>query len=180
MTDTQDRNALATAMIRHRAAVEEFIQLACEIPDDLWETRTGAQWSPAQEAAHLVLTCRVYAVEVTDGPAVTPATFPRRIAEFESKILPRIIAGGFFPRGGVAPAIVEPSDSPASREELLYDLRSSANVFETAVMETFAQQPGRYVRHPYFGALTLVEAVIVNAEHTRHHARRLPLPPAHA
>jgi hypothetical protein len=59
-------------------------------------------------------------------------------------VLPRILEGGWFPDGGRAPSTVVP------REQT------------------------RYVRHLYFGALTLSQSLRVCIEHTRHHTAFLP------
>ena len=48
-------------------------------------------------------------------------------------------------------------------------------MFDRATRAAYDVDPVRFVRHPYFGALTLPELAIVLTEHTRHHTRNLPV-----
>lgn len=173
MNQTTRQTALPDAIAEHRLAVENFMERVRRVPEEEWDTGTDGKWSAAQEALHIALTWQAYTFEVREGPAVTPDTFAARTPEFRAVILPRILAGNWFPTGPVAPPMVEPQEV-RTRDEVLHELAQNADRFEAAFVDAATRDPLRHVRHPYCGALTLAEAVIVDIEHTIHHGRKLP------
>ncbi|MQA91588.1 MAG: hypothetical protein GEU90_15425 [Gemmatimonas sp.] len=179
MTDQVVHNTgesdLVQALSRHRDAVELFIERAWPLSPADWITpRTQGKWTPAQEAMHLVLTYQAYLAELREGPAVTPETFAARLPGFRTEILPRILAGGWFPSGGVSPRTAQPDDARRDKADVLEELAACVRGFDQAVLEAAARDRHRFVRHPYFGTLRLDELVVVLAEHTNHHRKCLP------
>ena len=175
MQHTSDEDLLSQAVLRRHGAIERFVECARRVPDAEWLTpRAAGKWPPAQEAMHLVLTYRAYTAEARNGPSVTPETFVARNPKLRTEVLPRILAGDWFPSGAVSPAVAQPDDAPREKEDVLHDLIKYGREFASAVVEAAAKDPARFVRHPYFGALSLHELVIVLAEHAHHHRKHLP------
>lgn len=159
----------------HRAAIKEFIRRSEDVPGERWDRpRASGKWAPAQEVAHLVLTYRSYIIELLEGPVVTPDTYPARHVVLRARVLPRILKGNWFPSGGVSPEVTQPGTVSREKTALLKELSESVNGFESAAMEEAERNPGRYVRHPHFGALNLVDLIKVLTEHTKHHTKNLP------
>ena len=169
--EAEVRRVLAT----HAAAVEAFVACAREVPESAWaDPRETGKWTPCQEVLHLILTYREYGAEIADGPAVTAESFPARTPELREVILPRILAGGWFPSGAKSPKLARPDDAIREKDAALSELHERSKEFANAVMAATLSHPDRHVRHPYFGALGLTDLVIVLTEHTHHHRRHLP------
>jgi hypothetical protein len=159
---------------KHRTSVEKFAAAAEGIREDAWSIpREPGKWSPAQETRHLELIYRTLILELRRGKGVTPETFPPQREVFRVKFLPRILQGGWFPRGGVSPESAAPDDAPREKDEQIKQMKKQAAEFENAILETAASDPERYLRHPYFGALSLLEAVKVFSEHALHHLKNI-------
>jgi uncharacterized damage-inducible protein DinB len=170
-----DHETFLEALARNRAAVERFVGRAQAVAPQTWNVpRAAGKWSPAQEAVHLALTYQAYVAELRAGPSVTPETFPARNPELRTSVLPRIVAGDWFPSGVVAPSPARPGEGPRDQREVVDQLVERARAFEEAVVEARTRDPARCVRHPYLGALQLAELLAVIAEHAKHHSRNLP------
>ncbi len=158
----------------HQSVVEAFIRCAEKVPDEHWNTsRTPGTWTPSQEVTHLERTYREYVIELRRGPDVTPETFPPQREVFRVKILPRVLKGNWFPTGAVSPDPVKPDEISLEKAQQLTGLGKRVAEFENTIIEIASSHPERQVRHPYFGALGLIELSRVLAEHTRHHMKKL-------
>jgi len=158
----------------HQSVVETFIRCAEKVSDEHWNTFPApGTWTSSQEVTHLERTYREYVIELRRGPDVTPDTFPPQREVFRVKILPRVLKGNWFPTGAVSPDPVRPDEIPREKSSQLAGLRKRAAEFEETIIEIASTHPERQVRHPYFGALGLVELSRVLAEHTRHHMKKL-------
>lgn len=172
---TEIRGVLVMRQQEHAAVVAEVVRRAEALTPEAWRTpRAEGKWSPGQEVGHLVLAYAGFAGELRDGPDVTPETFAERIPGIRERALPRILEGGWFPSGGTSPRSAAPAEEPDAQEAALAALRENVALYDTEWMAAGARNPRRYVRHPFFGALTLEEHYRVVLEHTRHHAGVLP------
>lgn len=159
----------------HQAAIEAFITAAQRIPAaKAQEPRAPGKWTPCQEAAHLIRTYVGFTEAIEDGAGYAMMLPPERVAAVREKVLPKILAGDWFPSGGITPEQADPGPAPGMLAELLDQLRDAAQRFEAAVQRAEAAAPDRTVQHPYFGALTLADLVAVQAAHTLHHLKHLP------
>ena len=79
-----------------------------------------------------------------------------------------------FSSGAASPPAAQPDDAPREKGDVLEEVIEYARDFANAVVEAAAKDAARFVRHPYLGALSLHELVIVLTEHARHHRMHLP------
>ena len=85
-----------------------------------------------------------------------------------------IMYRGRIPRAVRAPREVRPEPESGSREALLSELANEIAAFETEFTACWSARPTTTVRHPFFGELSLHQAIHLAAVHTRHHAAFLP------
>ena len=159
----------------HRAAVAEFIDRARAIPADRWLVpRAEGKWTPAQEARHLVLTYEAFMKDLRTGEHMQLRGTPWRRRLWKVIGLPSIIWRKRIPRAVRAPREARPEWESASASSLLRELRSRTEEFESVFAATWTGEPKRRVTHPFFGGITLDDAIRLAAVHTRHHAAFLP------
>ena len=163
--------ALEARLERHGEAVETFIAQARRVPPGRHEApRAPGKWSPADEATHLVLTYREFAAVLEGAPEFTLLVPPEKAAQYRQTVLPRILAGNWFPRGAVAPDRVRPGESRQPLLATLGELHRVAERFHAAARSAAAGEPDRRWTHPYFGPVSLAELVDVLTAHAEHHA----------
>jgi hypothetical protein len=78
-----------------------------------------------------------------------------------------------LPSGASAPREIVPSDASPAREVALRELDLTFREFQIALRDAFARAPAYRVQHPYFGAITLRQTLVLSAVHTRHHVTLL-------
>lgn len=88
--------------------------------------------------------------------------------------LPSIIWRKRIPRAVRAPREARPDWESASASSLLPELQHRTAEFEAEFAAKWTGEPGRRVTHPFFGGITLDDAIRLAAVHTRHHAAFLP------
>lgn len=161
----------------HRAAVAEFIARANAIPADRWLVpRAEGKWTPAQEARHLVLTYEAFVKDLRSGEHMQLRGTPWRRRLWKLIGLPSIIWRKRIPRAVRAPREARPDWESTDANTLLGELLSRAEEFEAVFAGTWQGAPRRRVTHPFFGRITLDDAIRLAAVHTRHHAAFLPHP----
>jgi uncharacterized damage-inducible protein DinB len=159
----------------HQAAVVEFITRARAIPEHRWVTpRAEGKWTPAQEARHLVLTYEAFLRDLRTGEHMQLRGTPWRRRLWKLIGLASIIWRKRIPRAVRAPREARPDWESASASTLLPELLRRTEEFEAVFADTWSGEPRRRVTHPFFGAITLDEAIQLAAVHTRHHAAFLP------
>jgi hypothetical protein len=162
---------------RHADAIAMFIAQAKRIPTDRFALpRASGKWTPGQEVVHLVLTYTEFAAILAGSPEFTLLVPEERAAEFRRTVLPRILAGGWFPSGAAAPVRTQPEHPTDGCSAAVARLATAADVFHAAARTAAVTAGERHWRHPYFGPLPLRDFVVLLTEHVRHHARFLPIP----
>lgn len=159
----------------HRDAVEFFVSRARAIEEARWLVpRAEGKWTPAQETRHLVLTYRVFGDDLRSERrmALKGTPWRRRIWRFLG--WPSIKYAGRLPRAVRAPREVRPDAESAPRDALLLELTREVEAFERVFETAWRERPGTTVTHPFFGPLSLADAITLAAVHTRHHGRFLP------
>jgi DinB superfamily len=160
---------------RHAVAVAAFAQRARMVSPAEGETPRGpGKWTPAQETTHVTLSYRAFASAITTGQTLRLRVPLERALEFQRTVLPRILAGGWFPRGATAPDEAVPLDPVTPLPLGVDELEIAAREFDDVVSATFAHDPAFRTTHPYFGPMLLPELLSLMAEHTEHHLRFLP------
>jgi hypothetical protein len=163
----------------HRAAVAEYLARARAISTDRWLVPRGdGKWTPAEETRHLILTYRAFIADLRGEGTLRLKGTPllRRIWRFIA--LPIILYGRRIPRAVRAPREIRPEGETGERDALLLELHRAVFDFEAVFAETCRSSPGKRLTHPFFGELSLRQAITVAAVHTRHHAAFLPAAPS--
>src|SRR5437764_15296711 len=103
---------IETAIADNRAAVEAFAAAARAVDAASWNTpRAEGKWSPAQIAEHLAIVYEYNRTVVTRTAGKVVPTFVQPLARWF--IVTRTLKAGAFTRKGRAPAIFQPTASPA-------------------------------------------------------------------
>ena len=158
-------------------ATNDFADRAAAVPPERWrEPRTDGKWSPAQETHHLVLTYEVLLRELRGGRGMRLQLQSWQRLLLRWLVKPRLLRSGRFPRGVRAPREIRPSERVPDQEPLVARLRRHAAEFAAVVDRTRQTAPGRHLTHPFFGSLSLEEAVRMCEVHVRHHEAKLPPP----
>jgi uncharacterized damage-inducible protein DinB len=161
----------------HRDAVAAFAAHLRALSDDDATTPPAAgRWTPAQVTRHLTLTCRAFAAALNTGQDIGLCVSPERSRALYQAIVPRVLAGGWFPRGGVSPEIAMPMDEIPVVALAVDDLAAASGELDDAVAKAFARDPMTRTTHPYFGPMFLPELVSFLAAHVEHHRVLLPQP----
>ena len=138
--------------------------------------RAEGKWTPAQEARHLVLTYQAFLKDLLTGEHMQLRGTPWRRRLWKLIGLPSIIWGKRIPRAVRAPREARPDWESASADMLLPELLRRTAEFEAAFAAKWTAEPLRRVTHPFFGRITLDDAIRLATVHTRHHAAFVPVP----
>jgi len=161
----------------HRDAIAAFAAHVRSLTAvDAATPRATGKWTPAQETRHLTLTCRAFASAIETGHEIPLCVSPERSRELYRAIVLRVLAGGWFPRGGVSPEIAMPADEIPLVALAVDDLEAACREFDDAVATAFARDPMARTTHPFFGPMFLPELVGFLAAHVEHHRAFLPSP----
>jgi hypothetical protein len=159
----------------HREAVDEFFTRAAQVTSARWDLpRAEGKWSPAQEVKHIVLSYEAFTADLRGTAKMKLIGTPWKRVLWRAVGLTSILWLKKLPKGARAPREARPPEGPFNQDVLLADLRARTDAFETAFREAWANTRSRRVTHPYFGGLSLEDAIEMCRVHTRHHAAVLP------
>jgi hypothetical protein len=159
-----------TLIAEFRQCTGEFRAQVLDVEEARWAVpRTAGKWSPAEEVEHVILALELFLDQLRGGPAMRVITTGWRRGALRWLVLPWILRTGRFPKGAKSPRESRPTGE-RSRERLLQRL-SGAEAGLGEVIATGAQV--ERLTHPYFGALTVEQVLLLTVVHTRHHARSL-------
>ena len=131
--DSPNDVRLADLLRRHGEPVAAFIARARHIPPDgAARHRAPGKWTPIQEALHLALTYRAFTEVFVGGPEFTLLVAPDKAAHYHRTVLPRILAGDWFPNGAGAPDRTRPEDRDLTMPGALGQLQAAADEFHSA------------------------------------------------
>jgi uncharacterized damage-inducible protein DinB len=172
---TQDRSSgdagLGDRLRRHGDGVAAFIARARQVSAAAAACpRAPGKWTPIQEALHLTLTYRTFTAVFAGGPEFTLLVPPEKAAHYQRTVLPRILAGSWFPSGAAAPERTHPEDSGLTMPTALGQLQAASDEFHAACRAAAAADRGKTWTHPYFGPMSLPDLVALLTEHANHHA----------
>lgn len=171
--------AMMTVLATYERSAATFRTRAQQVPDDLWtRARAEGKWSPAEETEHIVLSHELFLAQLRGGPPMRAIATGWRLVLTRWLVLPWILRTGRFPRAR-APRESRPVATGAGRAELLARLdRAVAGVID--LLRRDEPTVVRRLRHPYFGAITVTQAVRLSSVHTDHHAGKLPATSGHS
>jgi hypothetical protein len=172
--DSSNDVLLAGHLRRHGEAIAAFIARARHVsPAGAARPRAPGKWTPIQEALHLVLTYRAFTAVFAGAPEFTLVVPPEKAAHYHRTVLPRILAGDWFPSGAGAPDRTQPGERDLTMPAALGQLQAAADEFHTACAAAAVSDATRMWTHPYFGPTSIPDLVGVLTEHAKHHARFL-------
>lgn len=153
----------------HHEAIEQVTATARDVSPAIWKTpREEGKWSPAQVVEHLALTYE-YNARVLSGTAGKGAPRFLRPLIRRAFITPALKAGRFT-RKGKAPKTFQPGPGSPAPADGIARFTAAASAFESALRASRPQA----VQHPFFGTLTAIDYLKLQAMHTRHHGAQLP------
>jgi hypothetical protein len=162
--------SLAKSLALHQSAADALVARAEGVPEAAWFTPASeGKWSPAEVLAHLVSTYDTLLRELAGGPGMAIRTKLWQRWMLRLTVLPRILAGGEFPGGAVAPRETRPAGALGRAESLALFRQRAAELDAAARSATGSQK----ITHAYFGAAKLAHGVRLCARHIEHHAARL-------
>ena len=163
---------LEAGLAAHRGAVEEFASRAARVGPDAWARPPAPEkWSPAELTEHLRLALAAVAQELAGGAGMRPVLPGWTRLLLRWSVLPRILGGGWFPKGARAPRETRPTAPDGDPTQALRRLAAELERYESICR---ACPPRARLTHPYFGRLPLARANRLLAAHARHHAGQLP------
>ncbi|HEY5061359.1 MAG TPA: DinB family protein [Gemmatimonadaceae bacterium] len=166
-----NRRDLDARLDRNRVAVERLIAAAVDTPIGPWSVRLAPdKWTPAQHVSHIVLSYQAFTADVRDGRTARLIGSARQRLIWRAFGLSQVLWLGRIPPGARSPREMQPPDVPPERDALVHKLGSGVSEFEAAVRQVWRTMPKHRVAHPYFGSLSLGQAIRVCEVHTMHHA----------
>lgn len=162
---------LDRAIASHRAASDAFIAAAEDVAPAKWNTPRGlGKWTPGQEVTHIILVYEALARDLRGGdPVRLVGTRWKRIL-WRAIGLTMILGLRKMPKGALAFRESRPSESTVDRASLVATVRARMNEFDAAYRDAWRDNPRKRVTHPYFGTLSLPQAIVMADVHTLHHA----------
>jgi uncharacterized damage-inducible protein DinB len=165
---------LNVRLARNRSAIGELITAVSGARNDSWAARPApGKWTPAQHVSHIVLSYHAFIGDVRDGRPAHLIGSSRQRLVWRLFGLTQVLWLGRLPFGARAPREMRPPDAPPERSELFDDLHAAVHEFDAAARDAWRSAPRRRVLHPYFGPVSLSQAIRVCEVHTRHHAALL-------
>lgn len=162
---------LSELLSDHGAAVAEFVARARAVPPGRWLLPRGeGKWTPAQETRHLVLYYEAFNADLKGERRMSLKGSPLKRFEWRVFGLTQILWRRRIPVAVRAPREARPEWDETPRDELLPLFTERAREFDGLFIATWRAEPGRKVRHPWFGDLKLDHAIRMSSVHTRHHA----------
>ena len=170
-----NESALNVRLASNWSAVSVLTSKAASIGVLRWSIPLAAgKWTPAQHVSHVVLAYAATTADIRDGCRAHLIGSARQRFAWRLFGLTQVTLLGRIPPGARTPRELDPSGESPDREPLLAALRSQVEEFDAAVRQRWRTVPGHRVTHPYFGALSLAQAIRVCEVHSRHHAGLLP------
>jgi DinB superfamily len=155
----------------HRLAADELIAAAQHVAPERWGTPRGpGKWTPGQEVTHIILTCEAFARDLRGETQMRLVGTRWKRFLWRAIGLTSILHLRKLPKGARAPRESRPPDAMADRASVLAALRTRVDEFETVFAETWRVTPRKRLTHPYFGTLSLRQAIATSDVHLRHHA----------
>lgn len=154
----------------HRSAADELLAQAKRVAPTRWDAPRGpGKWTPGQEVTHVMLAYEAFIRDLRGGePMRLVGTRWKRLV-WRALGLTSILHLRRIPVAARAPREARPPESPADRALVLAKFRERADEFETAYADAWRNTPGKRVTHPYFGTLSLRQAITMSEVHTLHH-----------
>ena len=163
--------SLQTSLEIHRKAVERLVAAVNAVPIDRWGApyREG-NWSPGEISAHLVAVWDVVLAELGGSPGMAIRTRWWQRVVLRLTIVPRILAGGAFPKAR-APRETRPAQPISDSYQAERAIRERAADFER--QSEAAAATGRQITHAYFGKAPVSDGALLVARHIEHHAAQI-------
>ena len=167
MTRGSDRS-LTAALEDYQRAKRDFITVVGSVPAAGWALPCApGKWSPAQEVEHIALAHELFAAQLAGAPPMRVLVSGWKASVLRGVVLPWILRTGRFPRAK-SPREARPSAEADTPDALIARIEAAAAAVATH-LATGESVRTRRVDHPYFGSMTLYQALVLSTVHTRHH-----------
>jgi hypothetical protein len=164
------------ALTAHRAACDAFVAAAEHVAPAKWSTPRGpGKWTPGQEVAHIVLVYEAFARDLRAGEPVRVVGTRLKRLVWRAIGLTMILRLRKMPRGARAFRESRPPETTGDRASLIATVRGRMHEFDAAFADAWRTNPRKRVTHPYFGTVSLSQAIVLAEVHTLHHAEFLRL-----
>jgi hypothetical protein len=124
---------------------------------------------------HVVLVYESAVGDVRDGRSVRLIGTSRQRRHWRWLGLTQILWLDRLPTGAPSPHEFLPPAESQERNALTERLHAATNEFDSAMRQAWVKHPRHRVLHPYFGAVSLRQAIRICDVHTRHHSAALPV-----
>jgi uncharacterized protein DUF1569 len=163
---------LETALADNRSAVDEFVTTARALGAAGWtRAREQGAWTSAQIVEHLALAYEYSRDVVLGNPKGQSA--PRFLRPLIRRfIVDSTLKAGKFTRKGRAPGMFQPSATPGPPAEVIDRLTRAVAGFE-ADIRSGHPEARHHLTHPFFGKMSTIDYVRLQAIHARHHRAQL-------
>lgn len=163
--------SLERLLASHKSATDEFLAAAGQVAPARWNAPRGpGKWTPGQEVTHLILVYEAVTRDLRGGDPMRLVGNRWKRLIWRAIGLTSILHLRKLPGGARAPREVRPPDVSADRALLVAAFRARVSEFEAAYADSWRNAPGKRVTQPYFGTLSLKQAIAINEVHTLHHA----------
>lgn len=140
------------------------------MPEEEWFVpMSEGKWSPAEVLAHLVSTYDTLLRELAGGAGMAIRTKLWQRWLLRLTVVPRLLAGGAFPKGAVAPRETRPGGVVDRAESIALFRRRAAELDEAVRLA----KDGQRITHAYFGSATVAHGVLLCVRHIQHHTAQL-------
>jgi hypothetical protein len=156
----------------HERAVAAYREAATSVRS--WDTAPKpGKWTAGQITAHLNLSFAAMLCEMQGGPSMALRTKRIQRLVLRFTIQRRLMKGGEFPVGAPAPRETRPPESIADRATLMREFDRLAIELHREVKQLHESGSRAKFRHPYFGAVSMVDGLYISARHIDHHRAQI-------
>lgn len=166
--------AVEYLLARNGTAVAKFVNTARGVPPARWTQQLAPhEWTPAQHAGHLVLSYQAMTRDLRGEGLLALIGTRRQRFIWRLFGLSQVLVAGRIPHGAPSPRELLPADASPDRITTLDSLQQRVAEFDTAIRHASNTAPRHRLTHPYFGRLSLIQAIRLAEAHTLHHATLL-------
>ena len=166
-----DNVALSRALALHSSVADALLAAAEAFPPERWhEPIAEGKWTTAQIVSHLIATYDILLSDLRTGVGMRVLTKWWQRVLLRIFLVPRLLAGGKFPKTARAPRETRPT-TVFEKPDAIDLFRERSRELE----EEARKAPARTkITHAYFGSASVAAGVTLCSRHIEHHLVQLP------
>ncbi len=162
---------MSKALALHSSAVAAFLAAAEAMPAARWhEPVAEGKWTSAQIVSHLIATYDILLSDLRTGVGMRVLTKWWQRVLLRIFLVPRLLAGGKFPKTARAPRETRPA-TVFEQPEAIELFRERSKELEDEARRAPAS---KQITHAYFGSASVADGVTMCSRHIEHHLAQLP------